>query len=66
MTQFDHLEFEEGVAVTLTNTNGANFNIVTLDIQEHGVLFDYVDGSVTKRMFRPWNSISSINQTVSP
>lgn len=64
MTQFTPLAFQEGVSTTVTTTNGAALAATALDIQEAGVLFDYLDNSVPKRMFRPWSSVASLVQIV--
>lgn len=64
MTEFKPMVFVEGVSTTVTTTNGAALTATALDIQKSGVMIDYLDNSVPKRVFRPWSSVASITQNI--
>lgn len=66
-TNFAELVFEEDaedVVVQLASSVNAttNFAATNLDMREHGVFADYVDGGNSYRVFIPWSNVLGLHQ----
>jgi hypothetical protein len=64
MTQFKPMSFEEGINVTVTSTSGFIYAATSIEIQEPGVMLDFLDNTTPKRVLVPWSRIASVSQIV--
>jgi hypothetical protein len=64
MTQFKPLAFVDGVDLVVQSTSGFVYSATAADIQDQGVMVEYLDNSVAKRGLIPWTRVALIFQNI--
>lgn len=64
-TEIKPLVFDDGANVEIRiGGSSAVIAATALDFQESGIMYEYDDNSVSKRVFRPWSTALSVTQNL--
>lgn len=64
-TEIKPLVFDDGANVEIRIGGSTTVIAATaLDFQESGIMYEYDDNGVSKRVFRPWSTALSVTQNL--